>query len=64
MPFFQQIDEDLLEYNFTEYMGELYRMNLSCTNSSDYGETPPMNSCLFFKVSGKTVITDGTLIIY
>ena len=55
----QIIHEDLSEYSFTEYMGELYRMNLSC-NSSDYEEKPPMNSCLFFKVFGDTKITDGT----
>ena len=47
-------------HNFTEYMGELYRMNLSCNSS----ETPTvtMNGCLFFKVFGKTMITEGILL--
>ena len=47
-------------HNFAEYMGELYRMNLSC-NSSEHGEMPT-NGCLFFKVFGKTMITEGILL--
>ena len=35
-------------------------MNLSCNSS----ETLPTNGCLFFKVSGNTMITDGTTLAY
>ena len=55
---FQQIHTDLLENDLAEYMGELYRMNLSCNSSSD--QIPPTHGCLFFKVYGDTAITEGT----
>ena len=47
--------QDQLAYNFTEYLGELYRMNLSCSDSEIFSGLP----CLFFKAAGETNITDG-----
>ena len=46
------IDNASLAYHFKEYLGELYRMDLSC---SDGGL--PESGCLFFKVVGETNIT-------
>ena len=43
-----------LAYRAEEYIGELYRMNLSC---SDRG--PPESGCLFFKVAGNTSTVVG-----
>jgi hypothetical protein len=43
-----------LGYNFEEYAGELYRMNLSCS-----GEGLPESGCLFFKVAGTANISEG-----
>lgn len=45
-----EVDNDTLAYNFTEYSGELFRMNLTCGNQS---------SCLFFKLRGRTDLTSG-----
>ena len=50
-----QINRDRLAYSFEEYVGELYRMNLSCF----VGELPE-SGCLFFKVIGETNITERT----
>ena len=52
MPFklhLHQINGDKLAYDFEEYKGELYRMNLSCSG----GELSE-SGCLFFKVIGIT----------
>ena len=49
-----QIYIEQLAYDFEEYKGELYRMNLSCS-----GEGLPESGCLFFKVTGQTNIADG-----
>ena len=43
-----------LIYEFEEYMGELYRMNLSCS-----GGELPASGCLFFKVFGTANISEG-----
>ena len=51
---FLQIHIDHLVYNFEVYMGELYRMNLSCS-----GGGLPESGCLFFKVFGSTNISEG-----
>ena len=47
-------DTDLLGYNFEEYVGELYYMNLSCS-----GGQLPESGCLFFKVFGMSYVTNG-----
>ena len=49
-----QIYINQLAYNFEEYIGELYRMNLSCS-----GGGLPESGCLFFKVSGIANISEG-----
>ena len=51
---FIQIHKDQLAYRAEEYVGELYCMNLSC---SDRG--PPESGCLFFKVAGNTSTVVG-----
>ena len=56
MPFklhLHQINGDKLAYDFEEYRGELYRMNLSCS-----GGGLPESGCLFFKVIGITNLTE------
>ena len=50
---FYQIDGDEFAYDFEEYEGELYRMNLSCSSKG-----LPKNGCLFFKVIGQANITE------
>ena len=35
-------------------MGELYRMNLSCS-----GEGFPESGCFFFKAGGRTIVSNG-----
>ena len=49
-----QIYINQLAYSFEEYIGELYRMNLSCS-----GGGLPESGCLFFKVQGKTNTSKG-----
>ena len=49
-----------LGYSIDEYIGELYRMNLSCNSSG--GELPE-SGCLFFKVIGMTNILHGQELI-
>ena len=51
-----QVRRDELYYVLDEYVGELYRMSLSCS-----GEGLPQNGCLFFKVIGQTNITESNL---
>ena len=50
--------ETELAYDRLDYIGEVYRMNISCLNGDD--------GCLFFKVLGTTDLTKGwlTQIIY
>ena len=43
-----------LAYDTEEYIGELYRMNLSCS-----GGGLPESGCLFFKVAGNTSTVAG-----
>ena len=45
---------DQLAYASEEYVGELYRMNLSCS-----GVGLPEGGCMFFKVNGTTNTTEG-----
>ena len=54
MQFPLQIYVNQLAYSFDKYMGELYRMNLSCS-----GGGLPESGCLFFKVGGTTNISEG-----
>jgi hypothetical protein len=49
-----QINASQLVYSFEEYIGELYRMNLSCS-----GGGLPESGCLFFKVAGTARISEG-----
>ena len=48
------MNQSRLAYSVTEYIGELYRMNLSCS-----GGGLPESGCLFFKVGGRTNLTKG-----
>jgi hypothetical protein len=43
-----QIATDELGYDLEDYIGELYRMNISCNSS---GGGLPESGCLFFKVA-------------
>ena len=45
-----------LVYEIENYVGELYRMNLSCS-----GGGLPESGCLFFKVAGNTSTVVGIL---
>ena len=54
--FYFQINRTILDYGIGEYLGELYRMNLSCS-----GDGLPENGCLFFKVLGTTNVTNGKI---
>ena len=49
-----QVFTSTLSYNVKEYEGELYRMNLSCS-----GAGLPQSGCLFFKVGGRTYVSNG-----
>ena len=49
-----QINKNELAYSTEDFIGELYRMNLSCS-----GEGLPANGCLFFKASGITFVDNG-----
>ena len=49
-----QFHDHQLAYGTDNYTGELYRMNLSC---SDGGL--PESGCLFFKVAGSTSTIEG-----
>ena len=51
-----QIYPAILAYHFEEYVGELYRMNLSCS-----GGGLPESGCLFFKVAGGANVTNGRI---
>lgn len=51
--FCYQINHTRLAYGIGEFKGELYRMNLSCSNVSEVSES---RLCLFFKVAGVTSI--------
>ena len=51
---FFQINHTGLRYCFEEYLGELYRMNLTCP---DEGQGLPKSGCLFFKIGGTANIT-------
>ena len=55
-PIFIQIHIDQLAYDTDEYIGELYRMNLSCS-----GGGLPESGCLFFKVAGSANVTNGRI---
>ena len=50
MCFTLQVYYSNLAYSVDEYVGELYRMNLSCSGES---------GCLFFKVGGRTKVSNG-----
>ena len=52
-----QVHRDQLYYVSDEYVGELYRMSLSCS-----GEGLPQNGCLFFKVIGQTNVNESKTI--
>ena len=45
---------DQLGYDMEDYIGELYRMNLSCS-----GGGLPKSGCLFFKVAGISNVING-----
>ena len=49
-----QINKDRLAYSVEEFLGELYRLNTSCSS-----EELPESGCLFFKWVGTTNVTDG-----
>ena len=49
-----QIHKDQLAFDAEDYVGELYRMNLSCSS-----EGLPESGCLFFKVIGMTNTIEG-----
>ena len=49
-----QVDLSSLSYSADEFVGELYRMNLSCS-----GGGLPEGGCVFFKVVGTTNISNG-----
>ena len=49
-----QINKNKLAYSTEDFIGELYRINLSCS-----GEGLPANGCLFFKASGITFVDTG-----
>ena len=49
-----QIHGHQLAYETEDYMGELYRMNISCS-----GGGLPESGCLFFKVEGDTSTVIG-----
>ena len=51
--------KDNLAYGLKEYSGELYRMIQKISCSQQRNE----EGCLFFKVSGKTNISEGNTII-
>ena len=51
LDYHMQVMRSSLTYDLTEYVGELYRMNLSCSDGR--------NGCLFFKVIGTTDIRNG-----
>jgi hypothetical protein len=53
---FIQIHNGQLAYGTEEYIGELYRMNLSCS-----GGGLPESGCLFFKVGGNTSTVIGII---
>ena len=48
--------KDQLVYEIENYVGELYRMNLSCSCGG-----LPESGCLFFKVAGNTSTVVGIL---
>ena len=49
-----QIDKNELAYSIEDLTGELYRMNLVCSN-----DALPERGSLFFKVLGNTTVTRG-----
>ena len=49
-----QIHDHQLVYRTGEYVGELYRMNLSCSSDG-----LPESGCLFFKLAGNTSTIEG-----
>ena len=48
-----------LGYSIDEYIGELYRMNLSCNSSGGGLPETAESGCLFFKVIGIANIQHG-----
>ena len=49
-----QVDRAVVEYSIDEFRGELYRMNVTCSENG-----AKESGCLFFKVIGESNVAKG-----